>query len=80
MTPEEIINMAREAGFVSAEFWPDDFKGLQSCVERFAALVAERERKECAKACDGLEQQVSHVLHGQACAGCAAAIRNRGTA
>ena len=40
MTPENIIRMAREAGFVSAEYWPDDFKGLASCVERFAALVA----------------------------------------
>ena len=34
-----IIELAREAGFVSAQFWPDDFKGLQASVERFATLV-----------------------------------------
>ena len=43
---QDIIAMAREAGFQSAEFWPDDFKGLMGCVQRFAELVAkETERK-----------------------------------
>lgn len=41
MTPtrEQVIEMAKEAGFVSAQFWPDDYKGLFASVERFAALV-----------------------------------------
>lgn len=34
-----IVELASEAGFVSAQFWPDDFKGLQASVERFATLV-----------------------------------------
>ena len=45
MTREDIIRMAREAGFVSAEFWPENFQGLFGCAERFAALVATAERK-----------------------------------
>jgi len=55
----------------------------QDALEKFAALVetAARvdEREECAKVCDKLEQQVFNVLQGQACAGCAANIRERGT-
>ncbi|OBQ43530.1 MAG: hypothetical protein AN484_11970 [Aphanizomenon flos-aquae WA102] len=45
---DDIIAMAREAGFQSAEFWPDDFKGLMGCVERFAALVRADERNKLA--------------------------------
>lgn len=45
---QDIIAMAREAGFQSAEFWPDDFKGLMGCVERFAALVRDAERNKLA--------------------------------
>jgi hypothetical protein len=52
MTREDIIRMAREAGF------PDYAMGLASedawqKTERFAALVAEAEREACAKICDG---------------------------
>tara|TARA_R110000868_G_scaffold8513_1_gene44020 strand:- start:3993 stop:4223 length:231 start_codon:yes stop_codon:yes gene_type:complete len=54
MKQDDIIRMAREAGFVSAEYWPDDFKGLASCVERFAALVAAAEREACTKMVEGL--------------------------
>jgi hypothetical protein len=52
MTREEIIRMAREAGATVSSFhgrfvmYPDD-------IERFAALVAAREREACAKVCDG---------------------------
>ena len=48
MSKDDIIRMAREAGFASADFWPDDFQGLFGCVERFAALVAAAEREACA--------------------------------
>jgi hypothetical protein len=51
MTREEIIRMAREAGY------PDYAMGLASedawqKTERFAALVAAHEREECAKVCE----------------------------
>lgn len=52
MTRDEIIAMAKEAVSVSATFWPDDFTGLMSVFERFAALVAAAEREACAKVAD----------------------------
>ena len=64
MNHEEIIRIAQEAGFNTAhDVWPNEF-------ERFAALVAAKEREACAKLCekDGL-------LWGQRYA---AAIRARG--
>jgi hypothetical protein len=45
---DDVLTLAREAGFVSAEYWPDDFKGLASCVERFAELVRADERNKLA--------------------------------
>jgi hypothetical protein len=45
---QDTIAMAREAGFQSAKFWPDDFKGLMGCVERFAALARAAERNKLA--------------------------------
>ncbi|MDE2102703.1 MAG: hypothetical protein KGL39_35995 [Patescibacteria group bacterium] len=32
------IELAKQAGFHSAEFWPDDFKGLYGSVQRLLAL------------------------------------------
>jgi hypothetical protein len=50
MTREDIIAMAQEADLLLfAEFWPDDFKGLMGCAERFAALVAAAERNKVAQ-------------------------------
>lgn len=58
MTREEIIAMAREAGFViGGEMCPDkifnphtsDEFSVHVELERFAALVAAHEREECAK-------------------------------
>ena len=49
MTQDEIIVMAEEAGCMSAEFWPGEFVGLMGLFERFAALVAEKERDACAQ-------------------------------
>jgi hypothetical protein len=42
MTKDEILSMAKEAGMFA-------HKEVQPELERFAALVAEKERKECAK-------------------------------
>lgn len=47
MTKDEIIEMAREAGLRDCTC-----DGTKGCLERFAALVAEKEREACAKACE----------------------------
>ena len=47
MTKEDIIRMAQEAGFVQMPETP--YGG--SKLEKFAKLVAEHERRECAKLC-----------------------------
>ena len=49
MTKEDVIRMAREAGFPEAilELSP-------TALERFAALVASAEREACAKVCEDL--------------------------
>lgn len=83
MSRDDIIRMAREAGFPFNKFGLLDADEL---FERFAALVAAHEREECAKVCDekasGLlnvkrtnqvDRHVADVLQGAA-----AAIRQRG--
>jgi len=54
MTREDIIRMAREACDTDkVDAWHNDFWTItQEELERFAALVAEREREECAGICD----------------------------
>ena len=63
MTRDEIIKLAREAGFVQGDgrhanglFNPHtaDECSLTAELERFAALVAAAEREACAKVCEGL--------------------------
>jgi len=51
MTKDDITRMAREAGFN----WPEiHTTTIEERLERFANLVAEHEREECAKLCDVL--------------------------
>jgi len=77
MTQDEIIEMARQAGF--------DFYGKELtwedviCTEQlitFAKLVAIKEREACAKLCESLLMQQEIDVRDQ----CAAAIRARGRA
>ena len=44
MTPEEIIEMARQAGIG----WGEGIGGMPDFLEAFAKLVAEKEREACA--------------------------------
>ena len=53
MNREEIIRMAREAGFDPHDM-SDDFTCNLEDIERFASLVAAAEREACAKVCDVL--------------------------
>ena len=77
MSRDEIIAMAREAGCVSAEFWPGDFAGLMGVFERFAAMVAAKEREACALICEKtwVEPGDAQVEN---CHEAAASIRARG--
>ena len=64
MTKDEILSMAKQAGFN----WPEiQSTTIEQRLERFAALVAEKVQEECAKQLDALGND-----H------CAAAIRARG--
>tara|TARA_R110000868_G_scaffold97296_1_gene267560 strand:+ start:700 stop:900 length:201 start_codon:yes stop_codon:yes gene_type:complete len=64
MTKDDITRMAKDAGFCG-------FDGENKCLREFANLVAEAERKECAKVAEWVGQNKNHI-------GIAAAIRARG--
>jgi len=70
MTREEIIRMAREAGFDPHDM-SDDFTCNLENIERFADLVAAHEREACAKICDdeatieGVAQRCSAVIRAR---------------
>jgi hypothetical protein len=49
MTQDEIIEMAKQAGLTSVD---KKSQYLRDCLERFAKLVAEKEREACALICD----------------------------
>ena len=53
MIREDIIKLAREAGFDPHDM-SDDFTCNLEDIERFATLVADAEREACAKVCDVL--------------------------
>ncbi|CAB4128078.1 hypothetical protein UFOVP102_14 [uncultured Caudovirales phage] len=69
MTQDEIIEMARQAGWSYMESGMDKQR-----LEAFAKLVAEKEREACAKVCD------DHWEKGGAAYYCAKTIRYRGQA
>ena len=83
MTNEDIIRMAREAGWTQEYLEFGDVR-----LERFATIVAAAEREACAKVCKQIEDEAYERLqafrhlfdegreHGAM--GCAAAIRARG--
>lgn len=82
MTREDIIRMAREAGFPVSK-WDDgvdevmdgDNYHIQTdLIERFAELVAAAEREACAQVCEEFEEDMGHGIPQR----CANAIRARG--
>ena len=70
MTKDDIIRMAREAG------WDAHHAAFDTRIEAFANLVAEREREACAKLCDDLDDDIVDGLAGWQFG---EAIRARGT-
>ena len=69
MTREEIIEMARQAGFLDYELDDGTTNAFDKRYKAFAKLVAEHERKACANICE--EEQ------GYKTAFCALKIRAR---
>jgi len=84
MNGEEIIRMAREAGFSERDaMGRTAFLGNSYDIERFAALVAAHEREACAKLCEELRDDWLRGLGryefmGEGADYCADAIRARG--
>ena len=66
MTKEEIIDMARQAGFLDYELDDGTTDACDKRYEAFAKLVAEHEREACAKLCEeyaiGLERNYSEII------------------
>ena len=74
MNREDIIRMAREAGFTEG-----DISLFPDLIAHFAALVAAHEREACSKACEELLSMVNAGdEHMDGVADCIAAIRARG--
>ena len=81
MKQDEIIDMARQAGFYIIPNSPDLFPKLVA----FANLVAAKEREACAKVCDELPaldiySDTDKSMWDVTCIDCADAIRARGQA
>lgn len=77
MTRDDIIRMAREAGFESNSLGMTYTSGsLLDLLERFAELVAAAEREACAKVCDWVAAEWK--TDSKTAIECAAAIRARG--
>ena len=74
MTKEEMIELAKQAGFERLGHTAEDWVCHLEDIEEFIKLVADKERESCAKVCDSF--QARDV--GMQPAECAGAIRARG--
>jgi hypothetical protein len=82
MNREQIIQMAREAGFdySGTEFTWESVICTEE-LERFSKLVAEHEREECARICEDLDTvNFKSKSWDEGTLDCANAIRARGQA
>jgi hypothetical protein len=78
MNKEDIIRMARQAGFHLERNWDHTdwhSAGHSDLFERFATIVAAAEREACAKVCEKLRDEDGYEAWNTECA---AAIRARG--
>ena len=81
MTRDDIIRMAREAGFVEYELDDGTTQAFDIRYECFAKLVAAAEREACAKVCEaGINNATDwdSSVWDQACENRSYAIRARG--
>ena len=61
MTREEIIDLARQAGFVDYELDDGTTDAFDKRYEAFARLVAEKEREACAKIAEWHKQMAFDI-------------------
>ena len=84
MKTEDIIRMAREAGFNVEQGYLLRITGIDEDLERFAALVAAAEREECAGLAERRmlidKSKDRRIGHHHACQEIATDIRARGQA
>ena len=83
MTKEEMIEMAKRAGFERLGHTAEDWVCHLEDIEEFIKLVAEKEREACAEICDGfylswINIQGRYEFMGEGASECAGAIRARG--
>jgi len=81
MTRDDIIKLAREAGFANSSFCR--WSAYTDDLERFAALVAAAEREACARVCENMtleweDQPAIAQAELATLMDCALAIRGRG--
>ena len=62
MTQDEIIEMARQAGFIDADW---NIRIVLPHLEAFAKLVAQHEREACAKVCEDSVEEAGDELAWQ---------------
>jgi hypothetical protein len=67
MNRDDILRMAREAGYISSQFTST------TTLERFANLIAAAEREACARVCDEIDRRWINQAEK-----CAERIRARG--
>jgi hypothetical protein len=83
MKQDEIIELVQEAGIVQ---FNDGFIDITKAeLDKFAKLVADKEREACAKVCDSFYESWINIygryeFMGEGAQECAAAIRARGQA
>ena len=77
-----IIELAKQAGFVEYELDDGTTEAFDKRYAKFADLVAAQEREECAKVCDevGNTQANMNAAWRSGCRDAATEIRARGTA
>jgi hypothetical protein len=79
MTRDDIIGWMQEVGAKKSDPTPQNYDGFVDIFQRFAALVAEREKEACATVCDEVECGSSMMIEERQTANeCARKIRARG--
>ena len=78
MTKDEIIKLAKQAGFERLGHDDHDYVCYPDEIVAFATLIAEKEIEACARVCEENADDGSEGVWDYACISCADNIRDRG--